>query len=271
MKTSLLFLVFSLSFFSCKEYETPEENDAMMVMAAPSSPSSDKMSYLVEPSDAEIEKKVIKNAVLRFETNDLDKTNNEIQEAVKKYNASLEKSTEGKTDFSIYRKLTIRIPNQNFENFIATVGKGVSFFDEKEITATDVTTEFIDTESRLKTKKTLEARYLQLLSKAVKVTEILEIEKELSTIREEIESKEGQLKYMQSQVSMSAIEMEFYKKSPAESGITQSYGSKMGNSLESGFVQLSSLFLWILNVWPFILILVVLFFLIRRRIKRKKA
>lgn len=126
-------------------------------------------------------------------------------------------------------------------------------------------------QNRLKTKRTLEARYLELLNKAGKVSEMLEIEKKLSEIREEIESKEGQLKYMQRQVSMSSVYVEFYKINPSESGVTQSFGSKMGNALETGFLGLSSLFLWFLEVWPFIIILVALFFLIRRRFKRKKA
>ena len=100
---------------------------------------------------------------------------------------------------------------------------------------------------------------------------MLEIEQKLSEIREEIESKEGQLKYMQRQVSMSSVYVEFYTINPSESGVTQSFGSKMGNALERGFLGLSSLFLWFLEVWPFIIILVALFFLIRRRLKRKKA
>lgn len=154
---------------------------------------------------------------------------------------------------------------------MASIGNGVSYFDEKEIYSEDVTSEYIDTEARIKTKKILETRYLELLKKASKVSEILEIEKELSTIREEIESKEGQLKYMQNQVSMSSVYVEFYKLSPSESGVTKSFGSKMGNAIEQGFLGLSSFFLWLLEVWPFIIILVVLFLLIRRRFKRKKA
>ncbi|RKS26349.1 uncharacterized protein DUF4349 [Flavobacterium endophyticum] len=270
MKTILpIFILFFL--FSCKN--DVDNMEAVYVSAAEmSEPMADKVSYAPsESSSPEIEQKIIKTAKLTFETDDLAETTEQVRKAVKENKASIEKDVEGKNNHSIYRKITVRIPNQNFEAFITAVGKGISYFDEKEISSDDVTAEFIDTEARLKAKKTLEARYLELLKKAGKVSEILEIEKELSTIREEIESKEGQLKYMQSQVAMSSVYLEFYKTKPAESGVAQSYGNKMGNALETGFLKVSSLFLWILNVWPFILILVVLFFIIRRRFKRKKA
>lgn len=280
----ILVLVF---FFSCKEFpEQENEKVAYMSMNAPmemveasaeeavpmpESPKYNDAGINDPNSQVEIEQKIIKNATLKFETSDLEKTREQIQKAIVDNKASIQRENEGKESSSIYKRLTIRVPNQNFEKLIASIGKGVSFFDEKEISSQDVTAEFIDTEARLKTKRTLEARYLELLNKAGKVSEMLEIEKKLSEIREEIESKEGQLKYMQRQVSMSSVYVEFYKINPSESGVTQSFGSKMGNALETGFLGLSSLFLWFLEVWPFIIILVALFFLIRRRFKRKKA
>ena len=286
MKKILPFLVL-VFFFSCKEFPEQENEEVVhMSLKAPMEiveasseealprPESPKYhdSGVYDPNtEVAIEQKIIKNATLRFETSDLEKTRTQIQKAIVENKASIQRENEGKEGSSIYKRIRIRVPNQNFEKLIASIGKGVSYFDEKEISSQDVTAEFIDTEARLKTKRTLEACYLELLNKAGKVSEMLEIEQKLSEIREEIESKEGQLKYMQRQVSMSSVYVEFYTINPSESGVTQSFGSKMGNALERGFLGLSSLFLWFLEVWPFIIILVALFFLIRRRLKRKKA
>jgi len=280
MKKILLILV-SAFLFSCKEYAKDEE---MMMSsteateevsnAMVSTPiSSDQNAILNNSSPIEepIGQKIIKDATLKFETSDLEKTREQIQKAIFENKANIQQENEGKEGYSFYKRITIRVPNQNFEKLIASIGNGVSYFDEKIISSQDVTAQFIDTEARLKTKRTLETRYLELLKKAGKVSEMLEIEKKLSEIREEIESKEGQLKYMQRQVAMSSVYVEFYKTNPSESGVTKSFGSKMGNALETGFLGLSSLFLWFLEVWPFIIILVALFFLIRRRFKRKKA
>lgn len=57
--------------------------------------------------------------------------------------------------------------------------KGVDKFDHKNIEVKDVTEEFLDVKARLKTKKELEDRYIDLLKKANNIKEILEIETRL--------------------------------------------------------------------------------------------
>ncbi len=221
--------------------------------------------------EAQTEQKIIKESNLRYETQDLDATYQQIIASVKKNKAYVQSDAEGKDYNSLYRTITVRIPNANFDAFLADVGKGVAYFDRKEISAQDVTAEFIDIEARLKAKKTLEARYLELLSKANKVSEILEIEKELSVIREEIEAKEGQLKYLQNRVSLSTVTIEFYKKVANAEDATVSYGTKMWNAIKSGWNGISSFFIGLLHIWPFILILVAVIFIIRKKLKKKNV
>lgn len=214
--------------------------------------------------------KIIKTAQLRFETQDLQTSFSSINKATKTYKAYIQNDNSGSDYGSIYRNITLRVPNTNFDAFIAEISKGVSHFDRKEISAQDVTEEFVDVEARLKAKRTLENRYLEILKKANKISEILEIEKQLSLIREEIEVAEGRLKYLQNRVSMSTISIEMYTEKPEGTGTTVSYGSKMWNAVKSGFNGLSSFFLGMLHIWPFILIFVVLIFFVRRKIKNKK-
>ena len=226
---------------------------------------------LESPKSIEQDKKIIKNSYLRFEVKDLDKTYESILNYVKEANGYLQSDESGKGYSEYKRNLVIRIPTSNFQKVIDNISKDVTYFDTKRISARDVTEEFIDLEARLKAKKTLENRYLELLSKAKNVKEILEIERELSGIREEIEAKEGRLKYLQNQVSYSTITIEFYKIT-TESKIRVSYGSKILKSLGYGFDGLSVFFLGILTIWPFILIVVLTIFIIRRRyFKKKKA
>ena len=140
---------------------------------------------------------------------------------------------------------------------------------QKEISASDVTEEYIDVDARLKAKKILEARYFELLKKANKVSEMIEIETQLATIREEIDAKEGQLRYMKSRISMSTITIEFYKTVAEESGATVSFWSKIWNAIASGFNNISNFFIGIVQLWPFIAIFVLAFYFIRKRFKKK--
>lgn len=223
-----------------------------------------------ENFDLQTEQKIIKEGNLRYETQDLQATYQQIISATKKHKAYIQSDEEGKDYNSLYRNLIVRLPSKNFDVFLAEISVGVDYFDRKEISSKDVTAEYIDIDARLKAKKVLEARYLELLKKATKVSEILEIERELSVIREEIESKEGQLKYLQNKVSLSTITINFYKTVANSQDATVSFGSKMWNAIKSGWNGISTFFIGLLHIWPFIIILVAVILYIRKRIASKK-
>lgn len=273
MKTfiSCLLLVIALS---CKEGTESKISNADMSVAeesgqtAPITATSTNQALL--ENDTKPDLKIIKTASLRFETQDIQGNFNTIRKATTTHKAYIQDDNSGSDYDSNYRNVTVRIPNTYFDSFIDEISKGVKHFDKKEISAQDVTEEFVDIEARLKAKRTLENRYLEILKKANKISEILEIENELAKIREEIEAAEGRLKYLQNKVSMSTVSIEMYTKKPEGTGTTVSYGSKMWNAISSGFNGLSSFFLAILYIWPFILIFVVGFFFIRRRARNKK-
>jgi len=265
--------MFLLSFSSCKKSEAVADQEIMTVKLPPKEDAAVSSLYdkkLDVPQNKEnIEQKIIKEGNIKFETNDLEATYNRIQKNVIESGATIQNDTEGKNSGSVFRKLIVRVPSQNFDVFIKSISKGVAYFDNKEISSQDVTEEYIDIDARLKAKKVLESRYLELLKKANKITEMLEIEKQLSAIREEIEAKEGQLRYMQSRVSMSTITIEFYKTVANESGATVSYGTKIWTAITSGFNGFSSFFIGLLSIWPFLIMFVTAAYFIRKRFKKK--
>ena len=226
------------------------------------------VAYEVVPQK-ETTPKIIKESYLEFETKDLDKTFNNILRYVKQNNGVIQNDNASKNYNRSLRNLVVRVPTINFQNTLDSISKSVEYFDTKRISSKDVTEEFIDLEARLNAKRTLETRYLQLLSKAKNVKEMLEIERELSNIREEIEAKQGRLKYLNNKVSLSTINISFYK-TTANTKITKSYGSKMGQAISSGFNGLSLFFLGLLNIWPFLILLVFGVFFFRKWLKKRR-
>ncbi|MCC9062405.1 DUF4349 domain-containing protein [Flavobacterium piscisymbiosum] len=270
----LLFFVL-LSFSGCSKHEAPMEEMAVSAIKLPpkneSAASTDLTDDMADPASPQIPQKIIKEASLRFETNDLQDTFNQIQTAIAANKASIQNDSEGKDYNNVYRNLTVRVPSQNFDSFINAISKGVSYFERKDITSQNVTEEYIDLTTRLKTKRKLEERYLQILQKATKISEILEIEKQISAIREEIEAKEGQLKYLENRVSESTVTIEFYKTIAQKEGVKTSYGSKIWTAIQSGFFSLSEFLISIISLWPFIILFCIFAYFIRKRFKRKKT
>lgn len=281
MRQLLLVLSF-LVIISCKESREPDfpETQRNSGIAGLLNMENTEAEYAFDDVQAlstppppapsqEITKKIIKTANLRYETQDLDKTKQQIAAVIKATNGYVQNDNSGKDYNQLYHRITLRVPTENFQQALDGIAQGVAYFDERTISQKDVTEEFVDLNARLKAKRALEDRYLALLTKAKNVKEMLEIERELSQIREEIEAKEGRLKYLSSQVSESTIYIHFYKIT-TEVGVTQSYGSKMGNALKSGWNGISVFFLGLLHLWPFLILLSLGAFLIRRWMKKKK-
>lgn len=271
------FVICFLLFLACKKAENFSEDMSIKAIELPSKVDQVKFDKPEETSaqasgvnkQVAVEQKIIKTGSVRFETNDLEKTYEQVILSVKKYKGIIQNDNESKDYGSLTKRMTVRVPSQSFDLFLNEISKGVSFFDSKEVSAEDVTEQYIDIEARLTTKKKLESRYLDLLAKATKISEILEIEKQLSIIREEIESKQGQLLYLQNQISMSTLSIEFYKSVVENDGATISYGSKIWNGIISGFNSFSDFLISLISIWPFLIVLITAIYWTRKWLKRR--
>lgn len=214
-----------------------------------------------------VERKLIKNGSVVFETNDLEKTKSQVSSLVDSYKGYISSDTKNEYDNKVNYYLNIRIPAQYFDAILSGISSQVSKFDTKEIRISDVTEEFLDVESRLKNKKELEKRYLAILQQAKTVKDILEVERELGTLREEIEATEGRLLYLTNQVSYATLSVSFYKKVSTES----SFSNEIANSFKAGFKKLQSFFIFIISFWPFIILFSIVYLSIKMWRNSKKA
>ncbi|GAB5400770.1 MAG: DUF4349 domain-containing protein [Aureisphaera sp.] len=224
----------------------------------------------IEVNQQTREQQIIKTGHLEFETSNLDTTHVKIMGLVNRYQGIVQNDNSGKSYGKLYQNVTVRIPSEYFQSFMDGVSEGVKYFDRKDISQKDVTEEFVDLEARLKAKRELEKRYLELLKQAKNVKEMLEIERELSNIREEVEAKQGRLNYLKDRVSLSTITLHFYK-TTSQTGVTVSYGQKMKNAFKGGWDGISVFFLGLLYLWPLFLLLLIGILILRRYLKRKKA
>ena len=213
------------------------------------------------------EQKLIKNGDVSFEVKNIKDTKAFLQKTILKHKGYI--SNERIEDYRANPTeiLTVRVPNANFDNIINEIGSQVGEFDSKRIDIQDVTAEFVDVEARLKNKKQLEGKYQELLAKANNMADILKIEKEISLIREDIESTEGRLRYLNNQVGYSTLIITYYEKR-ATAGFH--FGGKMADALSNGGMG----FLWFLigltQLWPMWLIGGLIWYTIYKIVKRRK-
>lgn len=222
---------------------------------------------------AEIEKKIIKEGDIRFESSDVVKTRKQIISSLKHLGGYAENDSET-TDGALGSKeytIIIRIPAKNFDAFLSTVSSTATKIDSRNIRVKDVTSEFIDTKARLDNKLQLEKRYQNLLSRAGKMRDLLDIEEKLTEIRSDIEATQGQLNYMSKQVEYSSLTITFYTKQPEQVAAGNGFGYKFKYALTGGWDFLQDLFFSLIGNWPLLIVFVVVFVLIKRWRTRRAA
>jgi hypothetical protein len=213
------------------------------------------------------EKKLIKNGELRFQVNNMKESRQKIEDAIKENGGYISKENSWAYGDEPSENLIVRVPSKEFDKFLSEILNGVEKVDTKTIDVEDVTEQFIDVEARLASKKALEAKYKELLTKAQKMEDILNIEREMEVIREDIEAAEGRLKYLSNQVGYSTINITYYEHKV--SGFN--FGGKVGDALKDGSTGFLWFLIYMIQMWPMWLILGGITWLIVKVVKRKRA
>src|SRR5205807_4305648 len=95
--------------------------------------------------------------------------------------------------------------------------RGLGELKNQTLGTEDVTKAYFDTDARLKNAHVMEQRLIDMLkTKTGKVADLLQVEKELSRVREEIEKMQGQLKYWDSQVQFATVTISLSEKDMEE-------------------------------------------------------
>lgn len=275
MKKLLLCLVMILLIFgqACKNANTKSRNVEGSTQSRVNSESlninldKETKANTVDLSSSDTTRKLTKEATISFETNDYKTTCLAIRELIAKYRGQIiEESNTKRTNSELEAIYDVRIPSKSFDLFLRELESVDGKMVDKRIKIEDITADYLDVQSRLKSKKELEARYLQLLAKATKVTEMLEIEKQLNEQRTEIESIEGRFKFMQHEVANNLLHITISETKTATSGF---FGRTL-KAFSNGWSIFVHFLIGLLTLWPFILVGFVIWFISRRYFRHKK-
>ncbi len=223
-----------------------------------------------QPASADIgkvERQIIKTARLQIEVKNYDEAKKQVDELITKYNAYTSSEDENNTETRKSNTIVIRVPKSDFDSLLNSLAGIAKEVESKSVNAKDVTEEFVDIKTRLKNKRKVEERYVEILQKAETIEDILRVEEHLRQVREEIEAKEGRLKFLKDQVALSTITLYMYEfHEPIYSG----FGGKVIQALSGGWKGLLQFIVGILYLWPLWLIGIFVFMLIKKMLKKRK-
>ena len=221
------------------------------------------------------DKKIIKTANLNLEVKDYNDYNTSLREKLKQFGGYIAQEEQSQSEYKIENILTIKIPVDQFDDAVNSISSNVKELNEKKITSEDVTTEVIDTRSRLEAKKQVRLRYLDLLKQAKNMEEILNVQSEINGIQEQIESAAGRMEYLQHSSSFSTIHLTFYQvlNGAAIDNDKPTFSTRITNAFRFGWNWIGELSIGIVSIWPLLLAVfgIIIFYKRSNRPKPKQA
>jgi hypothetical protein len=212
-------------------------------------------------SNSNWDSKIIKTATLKLEITDFKKYNEYVHNTVKQYGAYIAQEEENLTDEKSETTLTIKVPVALFEPMMNKLSADESKVMEKKISTEDVTGEVVDTKSRLEAKKQMRLKYLEFLKQSKNMEEVLQVQSEINTIQEQIESAAGRVAFLSNQAAMSTINLTFYQ--PLEgyrsTDTAPSFLTRVGHAFKTGAGWITELFVGLVSIWPMILIVLTIY------------
>lgn len=217
--------------------------------------------------------KIIKSANAKYKVNDVKKATSKIKQVALKYSAYI---SDLRFENNLYRKenrFTIKVPKKHFDVIMDSISGFTEFTDYENITTQDVTEEYVDIQARLDTKLEVKKRYEDILRKNAKtVKDILATEEKLNTIQEEIESAQGRMKYLTNKVAYSTIQIDLYETVDYQEEpevYNKTFGSKIKDGLVFGWNFIASIFIGLIHIWPLIIIGVIVYMILKKRLKKR--
>ena len=292
-----LILIFSIIMVGCTSKTSENLSSASQALEMAQSDSSvstemyDMDSGATEESSVngekllEPERKIIKSSQLSLETAKFNDVINSLEDMVKSYGGYIASSSidaEGINNnyqclrFASYK---INVPSDKLDDFLDESSK-LATVRNKSTSAEDITAQYYDNESRLKSLQIQEERYLEILKTATEVKDIIEIENALTDVRYEIENLTTCLNKISNLVDMATVNINIQEVS--QETVAQSVPKTLGEKISSSFVNSLkkikefsiNTVIFIIAAIPYLIIisiLLVLSFGIYKAIKNKKS
>jgi len=158
-------------------------------------------------------RKLVRNAQVEIEIANFDEAEQKItafanEERGYVATTSSEKQANGK----LKGEIVVKVLPENLDRFLQKM-RGLGELKNQTLGTEDVTKAYFDTDARLKNARVMEQRLIDMLkTKTGKVSDLLQVEKELGRVREGIEKMQGELKYWDSQVQFATVTISLAEK-----------------------------------------------------------
>jgi len=205
---------------------------------------------------ADWDKKIVKTASINIEIKNYKSYSALMRDNIKKFGGYVAQEEQNQSDYKIENTVAIKVPVDQFDNLVNELTKDQEKIIEKKVTSDDVTTDIVDTKSRLETKKEVRLRYLDLLKQARNMQDILNVQNEINGIQENIDAAAGRIEYLSHSSSYSTVNLTYFQvlNASAKDTAEPSYGTKVWLSFKNGWNWIGEVVVGMISIWPLFLL-----------------
>jgi len=169
------------------------------------------------PAPASANRKLIRNATVQLEILSFDDALQKITAfANEQHGYVATTDSQKQSNGKLRGEVVVKILPENLDPFLQKL-RGLGELKNQTLGTEDVTKAYFDTDARLKNAHVMEQRLIDMLKmKTGKVSDLLQVEKELGRVREDIEKMKGDLKYWDSQVQFATVTVSLAEKDMEE-------------------------------------------------------
>ena len=255
-------LLIIISFLSCQIQSDSHDNQKELTDVDTS--NSPILSTTKPADDAKDSKKIIRSASTKFEVISVIDAINDISEIALLYNGYLSDQNMTDIEGKEIASIVLKVPSDSLDLVLKKCSSLAVHVDFLKVNSKDVSEEYVDLLTRLKTKKEVYQRYIDILrNKAGTIEELLAAERKIGIIQEEIEAAQGKIRYYDERVKLSTIDISIYKKQVIIAQVESRFVPFMDNA-ENGFIGgwnlILRLMIILIGIWPILLFAGILFY-----------
>ena len=166
--------------------------------------------------------------------------------------------------------LVIRVPADRFTDLMQNL-KLLGSVKNETVSQQDVTKAYFDVETRLSVKEQSLSRLKQLLAtKAARLADVLDVEREMTRVVAEIEELKGEHRFYDNRIALSTVELTVFE----EGALTPAPSFTVRQALRQSIKVLSTSVAWLVYLVTFLLpwaVVTVLVWWIVRRLRKRAA
>ena len=158
-----------------------------------------------------LERKIIYNVSLNLIVKDTETAFAEVQRLAQEMGGFVSESNVWRDQEYQRASVTVRVPADQLEEALTRFRALAVDVENQQLDSQDVTEEYVDLEARLTNMQRTERELQELLesrSEKGKTSDILEVHRELTTIREQIEQIQGRMKYLDNLSAMATVRIQ---------------------------------------------------------------